>query len=129
MNIELTSEQIKVLNSKSKGHCLIKGVAGSGKTTLALYKVMDILKELDQTKESILLLTYNKLLIKYMTRLCKENKIMLNEEQLKIRTIDALIYGYVVKDNRKLANDSDKRTVLRWAIQKIQQTYGKDTIA
>lgn len=129
MNIELTSEQIKVLNSKSKGHCLIKGVAGSGKTTLALYKVMDILKELDQTKERILLLTYNKLLIKYMTRLCKENKIMLHEEQLKIRTIDALIYGYVAKDNRKLANDSDKRTVLRWAIQKMQQTYGKDTIA
>lgn len=52
MNIELTSEQIKVLNSKSRGHCLIKGVAGSG-----------------------------------------------------------------------------KRTVLRWALQKIQQTYGKDTIA
>lgn len=83
MNIELTSEQIKVLNSKSKGHCLVKGVAGSGKTTLALYKIMDILKEIDR-KESVLLLTYNKLLIKYMTRLCKENKIMLHEEQLKI---------------------------------------------
>ena len=129
MDIELTSEQIKVLNSKSNGHCLIKGVAGSGKTTLALYKIMDILKEADLTKESILLLTYNKLLIKYMTHLCKENKIMLHNEQLKVRTIDALIYGYVAGDNRKLASDSDKRAVLRWAIQKIQQTYGNNTIA
>lgn len=129
MNIELTSEQIKVLNSKSKGHCLIKGVAGSGKTTLALYKVMDILKELDYTKENILLLTYNKLLIKYMKRLCKENKIMFDKDQLKIKTMDSLIYGYVAKDNRKIASDSEKRTVLRWAIQQVQQTHGKDTIA
>ncbi len=128
MNIELTSEQIKVLNSKSKGHCLVKGVAGSGKTTLALYKIMDILKEIDR-KESVLLLTYNKLLIKYMTRLCKENKIMLHEEQLKIKTMDSFIFDYVADDNRRIAKDNDKRTVLRWAIQKIQQTFGMDTIA
>ena len=70
MKIELTSEQIKVLGNKNRGNCLIKGVAGSGKTTIALCKIMNILEE--NTNESILLLTYNKTLIAYMKFLCKK---------------------------------------------------------
>ena len=79
MEIELTSEQIKVLKNKSKGSCLIKGVAGSGKTTIALYKIMSILKEIENTNEKILLFTYNRTLIVYMEYLCKRNHINLNK--------------------------------------------------
>ena len=43
MQIELTSEQIKILKNKSKGSCLVKGVAGSGKTTVMIEKIADLL--------------------------------------------------------------------------------------
>lgn len=129
MEIKLTSEQIKVLNNKNKGSCLIKGVAGSGKTTIALYKIINTLKEIENTNETILLLTYNKTLIAYMKSLCKQNHINLNEKQLKIKTTDSFINGYIYNENLKIADDNDKRNILYWAIQKIQKNYGKNTIA
>ena len=127
MKIDLTSEQIKVLGNKNKGNCLIKGVAGSGKTTIALCKIMKILEE--NTKESILLLTYNKTLIAYMKFLCKKNHINLDEKQLKVRTIDSYINGFVYEENFKTIDKNEQRNILRWAIQQVEEKYGKDTIA
>lgn len=129
MEIELTSEQIKVLKNKNKGHCLIKGVAGSGKTTIALYKIMSILKEIENTNETILLLTYNKTLIAYMKFLCKQNHINLDDKQLKIRTIDSYINGFVCKEKFKKIENDEQKTILRWAIQQVQEKHGKDAVA
>ena len=129
MQIELTSEQIKILKNKSKGSCLVKGVAGSGKTTIALYKIMSILKEIENTNETILLLTYNRTLIAYMKFLCKQNHINLKEEQLKIKTMDSYITGFVFKDGLENIEDDEQRKILHWAIQQAQEKYGKDTIA
>lgn len=129
MEIELTSEQIKVLNSKSQGNCLIKGVAGSGKTTIALQKVIRILEEIESTNEKLLLVTYNKTLIQYMRYLCKKNHVNLDNTQLEMKTVDSLIYRYVAKDGRKFAVKNDERRVMNQAIQQIQKKYGYDTIA
>lgn len=127
MKIELTSEQIKVLGNKNKGHSLIKGVAGSGKTTIALYKIFNLLQE--NEGESVLLLTYNKTLIAYMKYLCKKNDIHLSEKQFEVRTIDSCIYSLL--DEKKYVNitRNEQRDILHWAIQQIQEKYGKDTIA
>lgn len=129
MGIELTSEQIKVLNSKSQGNCLIKGVAGSGKTTIALHKVIGILEEIEHTKEKILLVTYNKALVQYINYLCEKNYINLDTKKLEIKTMDSLISQYVKKDERKFAKKEDERNIMKWAIQQVQEKYGKDTIA
>lgn len=129
MGIELTSEQIKVLNSKSQGNCLIKGVAGSGKTTIALHKVIRILEEIEHTEEKVLLVTYNKTLVQYINYLCKKNHINLDTKQLEIKTVDSIIYRYVAKDDWKTAKKEDERNIMKWAIQQIQDKYGNDTIA
>lgn len=129
MGIELTSEQIKVLNSKSQGNCLIKGVAGSGKTTIALHKVIRILEEVEHTEEKVLLVTYNKTLVQYINYLCKKNNINLVTKKLEIRTMDSLINQYVKKDERNFAETEDERNIMKWAIQQIQDKYGNNTIA
>lgn len=44
--MELSVDQIRIINSKTMGQSLIKGVAGSGKTTVVLYKRGDAATEI-----------------------------------------------------------------------------------
>ena len=43
-NMKLNMEQRKIIESKPNGHMLVKGVAGSGKTTVAVHKIPFLLK-------------------------------------------------------------------------------------
>ncbi len=59
-----TGIQIEVLDLKPKGHQVILGTAGSGKTTIAIYRAAYLAK-LDKT-ERVLIITFNKTLVKYL---------------------------------------------------------------
>lgn len=66
--MQLNMEQRKLIQAKPAGHNLIKGVAGSGKTTVALHKTLFLRKhycfgENDRT----LLVTYNRTFINYIS--------------------------------------------------------------
>lgn len=69
--IKLKGEQKKVLFLPPKNPIQIKGVAGSGKTTVALYRAKHLLEtEANLFKESkIVIFTYNKTLAAYINKL------------------------------------------------------------
>ena len=62
--------QIEVLDLPCEGHNVILGTAGSGKTTLAIYRAVG-LSHLNR-KEKVLLITFNKTLVKYLNALTED---------------------------------------------------------
>ena len=103
--MELNVEQKKIIENKPNGHILIKGVAGSGKTTVAVNKIPFLLKNYCYASDDkVLMVTFNKSLSGYVKYIYENSKKSLQEEQigfecfednekkLDIRTIDSLIY-------------------------------------
>ena len=65
--MDLNAEQKRIAFQEPKGHSLVKGVAGSGKTSVAIYRVPFLLNNYCfESDDSILLATYNRTLITYM---------------------------------------------------------------
>lgn len=99
--MELNIDQIRIVNNKPNGHVLAKGVAGSGKTTVAVSKIPMLVNHYLDKNEKILFVTYNKTLIQYTNYLMKDMDIQNNlffefdaKKQLFIKTIDAIITYY-----------------------------------
>ena len=69
--VELQPEQKKVLKLDPKNIVLIKGVAGSGKTTIALYRAKHLLDNYANLFDPsrVIIFTYNKLLSNYLIQL------------------------------------------------------------
>lgn len=126
--MELSVEQIRIIDSKMNGHCLIKGVAGSGKTTVALCKVIKFLKDITDKNEKILMVTYNNTLIQYMKWLSKIYQIDISSEQIEIKTIDSIIFYYARDNKRKLVSSSEQRKIMQWAIQKVKKQFGEECV-
>lgn len=59
--MQLNVEQKRIIEVKPNGHLLVKGVAGSGKTTVAVNKIPLLLNNycIDDD-DKILMVTYNK---------------------------------------------------------------------
>lgn len=64
---ELNGKQLEVLALKHAGHIVVLGTAGSGKTTLAIYRAAHLAKLSEPNK--VLLITFNKTLVKYIVEL------------------------------------------------------------
>jgi SOS regulatory protein LexA len=88
-----------------KGHFLLKGVAGSGKTSVGIYRISFLLNNYCFAKDdAILVATYNKTLIAYMSYLydkleSKELMAMSSlfaapEGRVDIQTVDSLMHSY-----------------------------------
>ncbi|RMD69057.1 MAG: DNA helicase UvrD, partial [Cyanobacteria bacterium J149] len=93
--LKLDPEQEKLIDfSNNNGAILVKGGAGTGKSTLALYRVKKLL-ELGYT--SILFTTYTKALVNYSEQLLEQ---LLGkppaELGVKVATVDSLTYQYYV---------------------------------
>jgi superfamily I DNA and RNA helicase len=67
MTITPTKKQKDVVDLTDKGHFVVLGTAGSGKTTMAILRAVYLAKL--HPNEKVLLLTYNKALISYMNAL------------------------------------------------------------
>ena len=104
--MNLNMEQKKLIQSKPQGHALIKGVAGSGKSTVAIYKIPFLLNNYCFNEDDyILMVTYNKTLINYLEHLYKkveseEQQMSLyslmngEKERVHLKNIDKIIYAY-----------------------------------
>jgi len=67
MLMRLTSEQIKIAEFDLPGAYAIKGVAGSGKSSIGLHRASYLVKEkCPEPDDSVLILTYNRALLKYL---------------------------------------------------------------
>ncbi|NLM35750.1 MAG: UvrD-helicase domain-containing protein [Clostridiales bacterium] len=103
--MQLNVEQRKLVQSKPAGHSLIKGVAGSGKTTVAVHRLPFLLENYCLDKDDrVLMVTYNKSLlnyIKYVYDKVQEEQeferislFEIDNSKLDIKNIDALMFSY-----------------------------------
>lgn len=110
--MQLNIEQRKIINSKPSGHVLIKGVAGSGKTTVSVHRIPFLLNHYCFAKDdAILMLTFNKTLCKYIKyqydKIDAEDNLDFmsiigsSRDKVEIETVDSIIYRYFLKYKHK----------------------------
>lgn len=141
--MRLNVEQRRIIENKPNGHVLVKGVAGSGKTTVAVHKIPFLLKDYCYEKDDkILVITYNKSLINYVKYIYEEIEKNKKEEQLSlgiyesgdkdklyIETIDNIMFKYFIlnteNEKLKIANDKQVTKALLDAIMVVRESYKK----
>ena len=139
--MQLNIEQKKLIQSKPAGHCLIKGVAGSGKTTVAVHRIPFLLNHYCFAEDDrILMVTFNKTLVNYIKHLYdkteEESNMQFaslfgsNNDKIDIFTIDSLIFKYfleaqkTLKKKYKVLTDVNKRfSILSQCLIDIQKLY------
>lgn len=135
--MRLNLEQRRIIEQEPNGHMLIKGVAGSGKTTVAVRRVPFLLNHYaHEANDNILLVTYNKTLREYLRHLYE--KVDTEEEyqssffhsktsKVDIETIDSLMISYCVRNSENksidFADDQKQRDLMIKAISKISERY------
>jgi DNA helicase-2/ATP-dependent DNA helicase PcrA len=124
--MQLNVEQRKLIQSKPGGHSLIRGVAGSGKTTVAVNRIPFLLENycLDND-DKVLMITYNKSLISYIKYVYDKverdreyetiSLFKIDNMKLEIKNIDALMYKYFMdycKSNNLKLSVECKRPII-----------------
>ncbi|OAK75501.1 transcriptional repressor LexA [Lederbergia galactosidilytica] len=102
--MKLNVEQRKIVELEPNGHMLIKGVAGSGKTTVALRRISFLqTHHCQENDDNILLVTFNRTLLNYIEY---QYKKLEDEEKgdiatwingnrnIAIKTINQIMIGY-----------------------------------
>lgn len=142
--MKLNVEQRKIIENKPNGHTLVRGVAGSGKTTVAVHKIPFLLRNYCYEKDDkVLVVTYNKSLINYVKYIYgeiekykEEEQLILglyesdNKNKLDIKTIDSIMYRYFIlyMKNQKteklsVASQEQATNALIEAITKVKKKY------
>mgnify|MGYP000862965795 CR=1 FL=1 len=141
MNLNL--EQKKLITAAPGGVMLVRGVAGSGKTTVAVHRAEYLLNNycLNET-DRVLIVTFNNTLVKYLRYLYEKVNIEEggyaslfgpSKSQVDIMTIDSLFQRYYFsffdKSQRRklLYNDNNKKfQIIRNCIAELRKKF-KDT--
>lgn len=103
--MDLNAEQKKIAFQEPKGHALLKGVAGSGKTSVGIHRAFFLLHNYCHAKDdAILVATFNRTLIAYMAYLYDrvdkksfsefQSLFAAPEDKVSIKTLDSLMYSY-----------------------------------
>lgn len=143
--MRLNIEQQKLVNSKNVGHQVIRGIAGSGKTTVGVCRASYLLDNVCDKDDMILFLTYNNSLKTYIKYLYKKTKDELKENQnisffdnnsdknIKVSTIDSIMYGYFkayCNENGKdlILEMQIKPAIMKQGIYNVRKTFGELSI-
>lgn len=140
--MNLNVEQKRIIEAEPNGHMIIKGVAGSGKTTVAVNRLPILIDRYAfQKDDKILMITYNKALTKYVKYIFEDIQKHNNEIQdalifdkpsdeiLEISTIDRIIFKYFSmyckrnKVNLKLATPIQTKNALLESILEVSKKY------
>jgi len=134
--LNLNDEQAELVHLNLRGTVLIKGVAGSGKSTIGLYRCGHLVKtpptilhRLSRQPRQVLLLTYNRTL----ARVLKELLIELYGEDLEdieVSTFDAWMIQQLMQHHQKpnMATNKQRENVLKQAIKEVSRRYPKGNI-
>ena len=129
--IYLNPEQDKLVRLDPREHRLIHGVAGSGKTTIALYRAKYLSENyLDMfTANKILVLTYNSTLVAFM----REQARVLGLEGVEISTFHRWAGNYLkrreIPINKVLrSGDEERKTILRKACNEVRRRFQNHSI-
>ena len=124
--IYLNPEQDRLVRLDSRGHLLIRGVAGSGKTTVALYRAKYLSENyLDMfTANKILVLTYNRTLVAFMREQARE----LGLEGVEILSFHQWAGNYLnrqgISINKVLnSGDEERRAILKKACNEVRRRF------
>ncbi len=134
--LNLTEEQKQFVHIKANGPVLVKGVAGSGKTTIGLYRAHELKRENGSSKRMfaqknyrVLLLTYTKTLTNAMKQLYEE---LYGEvpHDVNITTISSWMFRQLNRAGVRLsiAEDSFRHELIRQAQKEITRRYPTDTV-
>lgn len=137
--MKLNVEQRRIVELEPTGPMLVKGVAGSGKTTVAIRR-LNFLKDhyCHEDEDRILLVTYNKTLLQYIkhqyARLADEDELSAaqlfsSDAEVDITNIDSLMYKefmrYQKRMNKKLdiAPFEKMNKMMIQAIHHVKKSY------
>ena len=137
--MQLNQEQKRIINAKPNGHTLLKGVAGSGKTSIAVTRLPFLLHNYCfDVDDRILLVTYNKTLVNYFKYLYSkveeesqmgfESLFQTDGEKIDITTMDSLMHKYFVRYKKRtgckyVINNNKKYDVMAQCIAEMQKVY------
>lgn len=142
--MKLNLEQRRIVELEPNGHMMVKGVAGSGKTTVAIRRISFLQNHYSHEEDdTILLVTYNKTLLQYIKyqfhKLADEEQeqyeqLFSKESEVEIVTIDSLMYKYFKQYTNRMkltlepSNYGLEHKVIIRAIHQVQQKYPKSKI-
>lgn len=93
--LRLTPEQERLVNQDRRGPILVRGGPGTGKSTLALYRVQRLL---EQGVTSVLFTTYTNALVTYSEQLlARLLGAPPDTRDVKVTTVDSLAYHYFAR--------------------------------
>lgn len=135
----LNEEQRKIVEVKPNGKMLIKGVAGSGKTTVGVFKMYNLSRFFCKEDDKILCLTYNKVLANKMENLfhevseLKQSQSLFDlprstENAVEIHNIDQVtvrLYNDFYNRFPHCARNSEERDFMLKAIENVKKEYPK----
>lgn len=132
IKVVLNIDQQRVVDSDVNGHMLIRGVAGSGKTTVAVARIPILLEHYCEAQDKVLLLTYNRTLTNYINHIYKktnQNQTMLtplnSKDNISIKTIDSIIYKLFKELGYKpnVPKEDRKRNIIEYVIKKLESRF------
>ncbi|MCT4661905.1 MAG: UvrD-helicase domain-containing protein [Tissierellales bacterium] len=140
--MRLNPEQRKIIQSEPNGQVLIKGVAGSGKTTVAVYKIPLLINNYcSEHSDGILFVTYAKMLVNYVQHIydsVKDEELYKSilkvdpDRKIEIKGIDSLIYGLfkqlMKKRDIKIKTYVNENEYIKRAIHKVRDDYPDEKI-
>lgn len=142
--MKLNMEQRRIVELEPNGHMMVKGVAGSGKTTVAIRRISFLQNYYSHEEDdTILLVTYNKTLLHYIKyqyhkfadeEQAQYDQLFSPDSEVKIVTIDSLMYKYFNQYIRRMnlslkpSNHVLEQKVIIKAIHHVQQKYPKSKI-
>ncbi|QXP65782.1 UvrD-helicase domain-containing protein [Polaribacter sp. AHE13PA] len=107
VEIILSEEQVKAVEYNQPKAYSIKGIAGSGKTTVGINRIPFLLKKCTNDDDKILVVTFHKTLVNYLEHLVSEQliefrgKLNFNQsnwsKKIKVISIDDLMDDYYEK--------------------------------
>jgi superfamily I DNA/RNA helicase/SOS-response transcriptional repressor LexA len=137
--MQLNSDQKRIVESPPGGHSLIKGVAGSGKTTIGIARLNFLKNHYCMNEDKILFATYNKTLINYSKKLFelyKSEELSLlsldSDKNVELKTVDSLIWKYFKKHYKNeytLVSKKEQYAYLSKAMSLVSDKYDTDILS
>ncbi len=123
--------QKEVLCLPEKGHYVVLGTAGSGKTTLAIHRAAYLAKR-TKSKEKVLLVTFNKSLVTYLNSLAENNLY-----KVDVRNYHWFARGYLahrgmlswgdIVPSMDYNKENKKLTFIKQAINEVTEEQGENS--
>lgn len=130
-NLKLQPEQLKVLSMPPQGAVQIKGVAGSGKTTVAIYRAKYLIDNYPNmfSQTNVAIFTFNRLLANYMQDLVDD---VIGKFNVKVYNFHRWAYSFIENRSPGACNNtidnSEREYILSILLKKLDLSISNKSI-